>query len=199
MKNLNSKRIRKFALILCTCTFFSFSYAQDYYHGLGGQIDMGFFSLEYTTDISNFSETSNPTVPGIFYKATLALTDQFAISAYPFVGFSGSANSRTGATGSVGIQLPVLAEMYFGDFDDVCFFAGAGLAFGSLGSSDFGSGTVLGPQFSIGGQLDLGGRLIGIRGAYTYGVNKSDAIENVEFTKDTHALVSLGVYYLLGQ
>lgn len=191
----NSKYLILFAFV---ALFSNISYGQDFYHGVGAQYDYGIFNLEYADDDQVFSNKSTPAVPGIFYKATLAFSDKFAVSAYPFLGFSGSFNSQSGGSGSLGIQLPVVAEMYFGDIDDACFFAGAGFSYASLGSSDFGSGKAFGPQLSIGGQFEFRDRLIGLRAAYTHGLNKSEEIANIEFTKDTHALISAGVYYVLG-
>lgn len=198
-KSFQLKKVKSFVLFSCALFLATLSFSQDYYHGIGAQADIGIFNLAFTSTDLDYDETLNPAVPGLFYKATLAFTDQFAVSAYPFVGFSGSFNSRTGASGSLGIQLPVVAEFYMGDIDDSCFFVGAGMAFGSLGSSEFGSGSVFGPQISLGGQFELSRRLIGLRAAYTHGINKSDPIDGIEFTKDTHTLISLGIYYLLGQ
>ncbi len=127
-------KITKSSILIAIGIFaFNCAYAQGYYHGVGGQFEQGTFKLE----AENFSETANPGVPGAFYKATYGFTEKFAVSAYPFLGFSGSTNSRTGASSdsSIGISLPVVAEMYFGDMDDACFFAGAGFAYSKLGSN----------------------------------------------------------------
>jgi len=176
----------------------NFSYGQEFYHGIGGQIDYGLFNLEYNSANSNFSELSTPYVPGVFYKATLALTDQLAVSAYPFLGISGSVNSRSGSSLSIGVQIPVVAELYLGDIDDRNFFVGAGLSFASLGDSEYGSGKAFGPQLSIGGQFYVANnQLIGVRLAYTHGLNKTPNISEVdEVIKDTHGVISLGAFYM---
>jgi len=93
-KRLKQSLVLVFALFLSTAAI-----GQDYYHGFGAQLDIRFFNKEY----GGISESNTPGVPGIFYKATLALSDNLAVSAYPFVGFSGSFNSRSGGTGSVGV------------------------------------------------------------------------------------------------
>ncbi len=170
----------------------NFAYSQGYYHGFGAQFNYGIFSQESTFS----SSTSTPSVPGVFYKATYAFSEKFAVSAYPFIGFSGSASSRNGTTGSVGIQLPIVAELYFGEIDASNFFLGAGFSYASIGSTDFGSGKVFGPQISAGGQFELVGRLLGVRAGYSFGLNKTDGI--IESTKDSHNVISVGVYYLLG-
>lgn len=192
-----SSKLKYSIIIMLSLMISNFSYSQDFHHGFGAQLDYGIFTLEYTSPTSEFSDTSTPFVPGIFYKASLSFSDKFAISAYPFLGLSGSVNSREGGSLSVGVQLPVVAELYFGDIDNTCFFLGAGLSYASLGSSDFGSGKAFGPQFSIGGQVDILRRLVGVRLATTFGLNSTDKMPNLEYTKDTHTVISLGTYYTL--
>jgi len=183
-----------FAFCLIFSSSISISFAQEYYHGFGAQIDIATFTVE----IGSFSETTAPAVPGVFYKATLAFSDQFAISAYPFIGLRGSSNSQTGSSGSVGVSLPILAEIYLGDIDDSAFIVGGGFAFAALGATGEGGGSVVGPQVSVGGQFPLQGRLIGLRAGYTFGLNKPNS--NIpEVTKDSASLISLGLYYVLGQ
>lgn len=173
--------------------------AQDYYHGLGLQYNVAIFSTPGSTD--------GASVPGVFYKSTLMLSDDgpnFGISAYPFLGFNMSANSRTGGSGSFGASLPVLAELYFGDADDACFYTGLGFSASYMAYSDeFGgaSGTILGPQVGIGGQFSIADNLIGLRASYTYGVNRPELINQTtnEPYKVNKQMFSLGIYYLLGQ
>ena len=183
---------KKITCLLVFCAMFSSSYGQGFYHGIGGQYNVGTFKLSTTSS----SSSTSIAVPGVFYKATLALSEKFAVSAYPFLGFSGSADSRTGATGSFGLQLPVVAELYFGEIDESCFFVGGGLSYASVGSSEAGSGNVFGPQISLGGQFEISRNLIGIRLAFSPGLNKSDEIAGIEYTKDSRSMLSLGAYYL---
>ena len=188
-------RTRNIVLVILMTSFFMTSYGQSYHHAIGGQIAVGFFKHEN----SAFLDESNPYVPGAVYKATLLLSDNFGVSAYPFVGLSGSANSRSGASGSIGIELPVVAEMYLGDIEDNCFFFGAGISYGFLGDSYSGSGSVFGPQVGLGGQFEIQGQLIGARASFTYGLNKSDKVGGLEWTTDSNNLVSLAAFYVLGQ
>lgn len=192
-------KAKLFALSLFFTFTVSSTFAQDYYQGIGAQIDAGLFSLEVDSPtIGTYSETSNPAVPGVFYKATLAFSDVFAVSAYPFVGLFVDTNSRSGGTASVGVSLPVLAELYLGEFDDSAFIVGGGFAFAALGSAGEGGGSIIGPQVSLGGQFPLQGRLIGLRAAYTFGLNNPNS-DVADVTKDSANLLSLGFYYVLGQ
>jgi hypothetical protein len=173
--------------------------AQDYYHGLGGQYNVALFSTPGSTE--------GASVPGAFYKSTLILKDDgpnFGISAYPFLGFNLSANTRTGGSGSFGASLPVLAEVYFGDADDACFYTGVGFSASYMSYADeFGgaSGTILGPQVGLGGQFYIADNLIGLRASYTYGVNRPELVNQLtnETYKVNKQLFSIGIYYMLGQ
>jgi len=174
--------------------------AQDYYHATGLQINYGIFSEKMVGTGENVS-TEAAAVPGAFYKASLAFdagrSSSFVISAYPFIGLSGTLNSGSGLSsgGSIGAELPILGEFYFGDLDDPSFFFGAGFSAAFLGTSGYGSGFILGPQADIGGQFYLQDRLIGLRFAYTYGINSGSSLT----TKRSANMLSLGFYYPFGQ
>ena len=178
--------------------------AQEYYHGIGGQYNFGIFNIE--TQNNSFSGAGS--VPGLFYKATLAfpLTKKInlAASSYPFLGLSGNFNSQTGASGSIGAELPVLAELYLGDMDNGCFFMGTGVSAAFLGVSDpdplFGGsfgGAIIGPQVDMGGQFNFRNNLVGVKVAYTYGLNNSVSIPSDEVViSDRRNMFSIGAYYL---
>ncbi|MDB3907001.1 hypothetical protein N9355_05990 [Crocinitomicaceae bacterium] len=169
--------------------------AQDYYHGLGGQINYGLFVSQ--------GSTIGAYVPGFVYKATLGFDGgrgpSFGLSAYPFAGLS----FNTAAGSSLGAELPIVGEVHFREFDDRDFFIGAGFSASfTAGDGDFGGGggSILGPQLSLGGQFEAAGRLLGLRFAYTYGVNRNkttDLLGVESLTKKS--LFSLGAYYLFGQ
>lgn len=171
----------------------SFSNAQDYYHGLGVQGLMGLYKQE-----TQFSSSSVATfVPGVVYKASLGFeinrNSNFAVSAYPFAGFY--FNSQIG--GYLGVQLPVLAEIYFADMDDQNFYIGAGGAWGFI-AQDGEGGSIVGPQLGMGGQFEFRDQLVGLRASYTYGLNKTKT-EGITYTRDSKSMISVGLYYLLGQ
>ena len=178
MKNL----VLTFSLAVA-CVFSAKS--QDYYHGIGGQYDFALFTSTGSTDAVS--------VPGIVYKSTLSFGSRgasFALSAYPFAGFF-----LSNGDGFVGAELPVLGEIYFGDADDMCFYAGAGFS-GSFFANGYTSGAILGPQAGLGGQFYIADRLWGVRAAYTHGVNGPE-LSNGE--REKRKIFSLGVYYMLGQ
>ncbi len=182
--------------------------AQDYFHGVGAQVNYGLFRLDYTSSTVNSSDLVLASVPGIVYKASLGFeinnSLNFAVSSYPFIGFNLSLNSQSGGVGSFGAELPVLGELYIGDLDDGCFFIGAGLSAAFLAASDVwggaAAGPILGPQFDIGGQFNLRNRLVGIRLAYTYGLNNTRNVpSDITINTDKRSMVALGGYYVIGQ
>lgn len=168
-------------------------YAQGYYHGVGLAANYGIY------------DGGVAAVPGVLYKASYAISENgpsFAVSAYPYLGFN--LNSREG--GSLGFELPVLGEAYFGDLDDRCFFAGLGFSYAFIAesgsSTEFADGTtyssgsiggpVMGPQIGLGGQFNLKDRLLGIRVSYTYGINKLDG-------GSKPMMIGTGLFLVLGQ
>jgi len=175
------------------------SMAQDYYHGGGGAVNYAIYSLSYSSPTENYSGTSGAAVPGIFYKATLGLTDNFAISAYPFIGFAGSANSRTGGSGSFGVELPINAELWLGSMDDGAFFLGGGFNMAFMATSGYGGGSIVGPQFALGGQFTIQDRLVGIRVGYTHGINSTKIDDStITISKDKKFMLGFGAYYQFG-
>jgi hypothetical protein len=177
------------------------SFGQDYYHGLGCQYSIGLYNLEFTSPFLNYSGSVATAQQGVFYKATLAFSDNLAVSAYPFLGINMTISSRTGGTGFLGFELPVNAEFFLGDLDDGCFFVGAGLSYAYLTtSSDIQGEGVFGPQIALGGQFNLKDNLYGIRAAYTIGINSTKLdVANANVTEDSKSLISGGIYFLLGK
>lgn len=195
------KTLKRISLIV---TIFIASFgsvgAQDFYHGLGAAYVVGLYNIDYVTMTESYSESGGIAVPGVFYKGTLALTDNFAVSGYPFIGLNVSTNSRDGGSGTFGIALPVNAEFYMGDLDEICFYAGGGLSWAYLASSEAAAeGSFMGPQVAAGGQFYLADNLIGLRASYTFCVNKTDLGEVLVENKNSKNMFSVGVYYPLGQ
>ncbi len=190
--------LKKYLFILSLIFCVQIGFGQDYYHAFGGQYDFGIFETTYI-DLGGFTQstTQTPFTPGVFYKATLALSNNFAVSGYPFVGISGEFGSF-GSFFNVGFQVPVVAEFYLGELDDSAFFIGGGLSFGALSSSGFGSGKIFGPHFGVGGQFYITGILVGIRVAYTHGINKTKSVSDLIVEDDSKRLFTLGAYYPLG-
>lgn len=173
---------------------------QDYFHAFGVQANLGYTSISSEIAGSDVESSKLTFVPGVIYKATLAFEINrdmsFAISSYPFIGAMGSFNSQAGASSgaSVGVELPILGELYFGDLDDPCFFVGAGFS-GSLIRSTAGSSTVVGPQLELGGQFEFRDKLIGARLAYTYGLNKGTEVVGIT---ETRSMFNVGIFYPIG-
>lgn len=169
---------------------------QEYYHAFGLQANLGLSSVK--SDL--ISESNVVFVPGVIYKASLAFEINrdmnFAISAYPFLGMMGSLNSQQGASAgtSIGAELPILGEVYFGDLDDPCFFVGAGINFSTIRST-YGSSTVVGPQIEVGGQFEFRDQIIGARLAYTYGLNGKSEDPTISVSNN---MVNVGIFYPIG-
>lgn len=187
-------------LILMAALVMGFSAkAQDYYQGVGIGWNIGLYHLSYQSPGENYSGTSTLGVPLAFYKATLGFEisrkSNFGISAYPGIG--GFISTQYGS--QVAVQLPILAEMYFGDIDDRNFNVGAGFAYSGI-FVDGDGGSVLGPQLSVGGQFEFRDQLIGLRGYYTLGINKSKFIpDNATDVTDRKSMFGVAIHYVLGQ
>lgn len=178
--------------------------AQDYYHGVGAKIVYGMYRLNYTSSTIDYQGTNSAAVPALFYKASLdfsiSRSTGFTISAYPFVGLAMNLNSTSGASGSFGAGIPILGEIHFGDLDDACFFIGGGFSAAYLATIGFGSGSIVGPQLGLGGQLNLRNKLIGVRCGYTYGLNKTKTTDpDINISLDRRSMLSFSFYYPLGQ
>lgn len=186
-------------LVILLCVFATQTQAQTYHHAYGAQIDFGIIDQEYTNFGGELiSNKEFPTIPGVMYKATLEFSDNFAVSAYPFLGFYANFNTVSGGEGGIGFQIPAVAELYFGDLDDVCFIAGGGLAYSYINASNSGTGSVFGPQLALGGQFEWQRRLIGLRLAYTHGIQSLGDNPDMAFSKDNRRLFTLSVYNVIG-
>ncbi len=182
------------AATLFAAMFSQKAQAQDYYHGIGAQALYGIYSASF----DGSSVSSAVLIPSIMYKATLGFEisrdKSFAVSSYPSLGFN--LNSQGGS--SLGYQLPILAELYLGDIDDKNFHFGLGFSYGAAAYEGDG-GSVLGPIIGLGGQFEFQDNLIGIRGTYTLGLNKSEGYTALDGYSESRSMIGLGVYYLFGQ
>lgn len=192
-----------FTFALAAMSFFT--HAQEYYHGLGLSYLYYIGSTSYDAPGLTYDGVNVGGVPGITYKATLAFEagkqSYFAISSYPTLGISFSSG---GGSNSLGYQLPLLAEFYTSSPDEPGFVGGAGFSYGFAASDSFDSfgpsgGSVFGPMLSAGGQFDVKDKLIGVRGAYTYGLNKIKGLPaETTVIRDSKSMITLGVYYVFG-
>lgn len=175
------------------------SFAQDYYHGIGGAGHMLYLKESYTNENGSGSYSGISGVPLIVYKATLGFDisrkSNFGISAYPGAGFF--VNTQTG--GYAGFQLPIVGEYYMGDIDDACFYFGGGFDVNGTFTSGSTGGIVMGPHVDLGGQFEFRDQLIGLRLGYTYGINKPKTPIGVTDYKATKMTINIGAYYVIGQ
>ncbi len=175
--------------------------AQGYYHGAGIQLIGASHNVSYVVPGElDYSGSNGYTTPALFYKATYLFNENgvsMGLSAYPSFGLALNVNSQTGSSGSLGGEVPLYFETYFGDIEDGSFFLGAGFNAGFI-LSDGGNFKAFGPSFGLGGQFNLKDKLIGLRASYTIGLNKSDFPSTYEVSKDSRTMFSLGVYYPFG-
>lgn len=187
-------------LVFLTFAFFQLNHsstkAQGYYHAAGIGVGSATFSVDLQSSGINLGGRSRVTVPGLFYKSTYALTNRLAFSAYPFLGLSVGGSNSASSSGALGLQLPINAEVYFGDIDDKAFYVGAGAVYSFLTSEEEGDGAFFGPEMALGAQTYFNDRLLGARIAFAYGLNSTNQTFP-SFTVRTQSLysVTLGVYY----
>ncbi|MGB0430430.1 MAG: hypothetical protein ACPGLV_08145 [Bacteroidia bacterium] len=193
-KIFNQTLILVFVFVLCVPDK---AKSQDFYHGAGIQMNYLWYNLNYELPGSGGSdEFSLLSTPGLFYKATLAFNDNFALSSYPFLGVSLAVNSRGGGGGGFGVQIPVLAEYYFGDIDETGLFVSGGFSYGYILDLDLNDAAgVFGPQFGIGGHFYVLEKFIGARLTYTHGLNKASVDESATVISNRRGLLTIGAYY----
>jgi len=177
------------------------SSAQNYYQGIGAQLDYGSYNILYTNSLGTFTERSATIIPGGVYKGTYSITDNdflnIAGSIYPFLGLNVSSSTQWGSSYSIGFEIPLDFEIYLGDMEEGCFFFGAGFTFGFLSSNYFGGGPIIGPQADVGFQFPLAGRITGVRVAWTTGINSSKTDDpTITILSDKKNMLSVGGYYL---
>lgn len=69
-------------------------------------------------------------------------------------------------------EIPILAEVFFGDVDYAGAFFGLGASYTYSKIPGFGDGTVFGPQIEDGAQFPLNDQIFAAKLSYTYGLNK---------------------------
>lgn len=168
--------------------------SQDMYHSVGIGVLSGIFYLDYDGPTVDYSGLVSVDAPGVFYRGNLAISDKLAISANPMIGFAFSGNSRTGGELVFGVELPVNAELYFGDLESNMFFLGAGATYGFV-TDTYDGGGILGPQIAVGGQANIQDHIVGGRVSMAYGLNKVNLGSGYEVHQDRKMLLSLGLFY----
>ncbi|MEZ4844795.1 MAG: hypothetical protein R3A43_11135 [Bacteroidia bacterium] len=173
-------------------------FSQSFYHAGGVGLSSIIYHQTYKTAFVDADESGSTGIPGFVYNPFLSFDvnrkTAFNIAAYPMLGFN--LNSRSG--GSLGFELPVVGELFFGDVTDAGGFAGLGFAFGAA-ADEYWSGSILGPQLSGGAQFEVQQNLVKLRAAFTIGLNKEGNTPDITYSKDSRNMLSLQLLYLFGQ
>lgn len=172
--------------------------AQFYKHGVGVQLNVSAFKASYVDITGSHNNTFNAVAPGLVYKASLGFRMNrimtFSVSSYPFLGYQ-----TTGEKG-LNYQIPLLAELYFGDLDYSGLFFGLGGSYSSALATDYGGGVILGPQISGGGQFPINENVVSLRASYTFGLN--DPAPNTfplrTYSKSKRGLFAVSLKYVFG-
>jgi hypothetical protein len=190
-------------IFFLTLSFIAFeSSAQEYKHGFGAQMNLFSFQETYTDATGLHNPVGAVAIPGLLYKASIGFdinkTRTLRLSAvtYAFLGF----NINTATGGDLGVEVPLLAEFFLGDIDYFGGFLGVGGSFSYTAVSGFGNGIVIGPQIEGGLQFPIFERVVAVKLAYTYGLNKPSTglYTNRVYTKDQRSLFSIGMMYIFG-
>jgi len=121
----------------------------SFQHGLGATLFMAPSTAE---------EDDNSAIAyGLTYIPSIRLAEisdklSLRLAASPTVGVSGSVNSREGGDISFAFELPIDAELHFGNQELEGFggHIGAGFAYNRITSSDLGNNKAYGPHFTAG-------------------------------------------------
>lgn len=172
--------------------------AQVFKQGVGLQLDVISFKESYTTIGGLYLPVRNVAAPGILYKGSLnfalSRTTTFAVSAYPFVGLGPKDSGKP----RIVAEIPLVAELFFGDLDYFGGFIGAGGSFAYSKIPDYGNGIVVGPHIVGGLQFPLNDRVLAAKMSYTYGVNDPSiaAYPNRVYSKSERGIFSIGLLYM---
>ncbi len=191
---IKSNYFFSFVLLLAAFT----SNAQVFKQGVGLQLDVLSFKESYTTTSGLYFPVRNVAAPGILYKASLNFalshTTTFAISSYPFIGLG----PKDAGKPRIVADLPIVAELFFGDLDYFGGFIGAGGSFSYTKIPEFGNGIVVGPQLVGGLQFPINDQVLAAKMSYTYGLNDPSiaAYPNRVYNKTERGVFSIGVLYM---
>lgn len=180
--------MKKVFLVALLSTFGFLSNAQSYHHGFGFQYSYAAFTSPGFTDVAS--------TPGFFYKSTLGFDTKgpdFGISIYPYVGVM-----IQDGEGSLGAELPIMAELYLKDIDDKCFQIGIGYSF-SYWYTGWTASAIIGPKVALGGQFRLKDKLVGLRAGFVHGMNNKDLVDDFgQPYKLNKNLFDIGLYFVIG-
>jgi len=151
------------------------SVGAGFQHGIGATLFMA---------PSTAQEDDNSAIAyGVTYIPSIRLKEisdelSLRLAASPTLGVSGSVNSRVGGDLSFAFELPIDAELHFGNQELEGFggHIGAGFAYNRISSSDLGDNKAFGPHFTAGIKGLVKGRVYTIRASLLLNLdsNKGD-------------------------
>lgn len=137
----------------------------DFQHGIGATLFLA---------PSTASEEDNSAIAyGLTYIPSVRVKEisdklSLRLAASPTLGVSGSVNSREGGDISFAFELPMDAELHFGnqELEGIGGHIGAGFAYNRISSSDLGDNKAFGPHFTAGIKGLVKGRVYTIRASF---------------------------------
>ena len=145
--------------------------SQEFFSGIGIQLDNFSYDFEYSTYGRIENLNSSLYLPGIFQKASAVYENKLAISSYPFLSFHAFGDNNSNFNSPLfSFNAPINIEIYFGDPRNECFFVGAGFSYAILYEYEnpLGKMNSIGPQVAMGGQFYIFDTFICFRLAYAH-------------------------------
>lgn len=171
---------------------------QVYKQGVGLQLDVVSFKESYTSVTGLSLPVRNTAVPGILYKGSLGFAlshnTTLSITTYPFIGLG----PKDAGKPKIVAEIPLLAEVFFGDVDYFGGFIGLGASYTYTTIPGFGDGTVFGPQIEGGLQFPLNDMVLAAKLSYTYGLNDPSisAYPERTYSKAERGIFAIGLTYM---
>ncbi len=196
------KKAVKISITLMLIFMSGNGFSQGYKHGFGPQFDLFGFRESFTSPAGSFNNVGRSVIAGVSYKASYGFnlnprgTVIFSVTSYPFAGFR-----LTGeGTGSLGAEIPLLGEFFFGDIDYLGLFIGAGGSYGITTTTGFGNGNVVGIQLDGGLQFPIGESVALLKAAFTFGLNDPSIalFPDRVYSKSERNIFSVGINYIFG-
>ncbi len=187
--------------LLCFCFALSLSFSassQVYKQGVGLQLNVISFKESYTSVDGLSLPVRNTPVPGILYKGSLGFslsrTTTLSITTYPFIGLGPKDSGKP----RIVAEIPLLAEVFFGDVDYFGGFIGLGASYTYSTIPGYGDGTVFGPQIEGGLQFSLNESVLAAKLSYTYGLNDPSikAYPDRTYLKSERGIFGVGLIYM---
>lgn len=173
-------------------------YAQQYYSSIGVAVNTGRFTFDYSDAYgeSHYNHLDLP-ITGITYRGVYKLNNRVSIACNPFLGLYISFKTEGLSDGSFGLELPLLAQINFGDISKKNFYVGGGFTYSYIPTSFYPPASILGPQIELGGEFEALKSSVGFRAAYTLGVNAINISPFYTVIKESRSVIQLGVYYAI--